>query len=112
MKRQALAATFTLCALGLADGAAAQTSPRILVMPFQNVARDSRIFWLTEAAAVLLADNLNVLGANAITRDERRAAFESLQVPPAAVLTDATVIRIGPLVGASQLVDGTLQLQG
>jgi tetratricopeptide (TPR) repeat protein len=112
MKRQAIAATFTLCALGLADGAAAQTSPRILVMPFENVARDSRIFWLTEAAAVLLADNLNALGANAITREERRAAFESLQVPPAAVLTDATVIRIGQLVGASQVVVGTLQLQG
>jgi tetratricopeptide (TPR) repeat protein len=91
---------------------AAQAPQRILVMPFENVARDSRIFWLTEAAAVLLADNLNVLGANAITREERRAAFESLQVPPAAVLTDATVIRIGQLLGASQVVVGTLQLQG
>src|SRR6187549_4032231 len=79
---------------------------------FENVTRDSRIFWLTEAAAVLLADNLNALGVNAITREERRAAFESLQVPPAAVLTDATVIRIGQLVGASQVVVGTLQLQG
>ncbi len=81
-------------------------------MPFENVARDSRIFWLGEAAAVLLADNLNALGANAITREERRAAFERLQVPPAAVLTDATVIRIGQLVGASQVIVGTLQLQG
>ena len=31
---------------------------------------------------------------------------------PAAVLTDATVIRIGQLVGASQVVVGTLQLKG
>ena len=54
-------------------------------MPFENVTRDSRIFWLSEAAAVLLADNLNALGANAITREERREAFERLQVPPAAV---------------------------
>ena len=68
-------------------------------MPFENITRDSRIFWLTEAAAVLLADNLNQRGASAITREERRAAFERLQVPPAAVLTDATVIRIGQLVG-------------
>ena len=55
---------------------------RILVMPFENVTRDSRIFWLGEASAVLLADDLNALGANAITREERREAFERLQVPP------------------------------
>ena len=41
-------------------------------MPFENVAREGAIFWLTEAAAVLLADDLNALGAGAITRDERR----------------------------------------
>src|ERR1035437_2659087 len=78
------------------NSAAAQTpSPsRILVMPFENVTRDSRIFWLAEASAVILADDLNALGANAITREERRQAFERLQVPPAAALSDATVIRI------------------
>ena len=96
----------------MAASAGAQAPPRILVMPFENVTRDSRIFWLTEAAAVLLADNLSARGANAITREERRAAFERLRVPPAAVLTDATVIRLGQLVGASQVVVGTLQLQG
>jgi len=84
---------------------------RILVMPFENVTRESRIFWLGEASAVLLADDLNALDDTAITREERREAFERLQVPPAAALTDATVIRIGQLVGASQLVVGSLQLE-
>ena len=112
MSRRVLAAVVAACAFGITGTARAQTPQRILVMPFENVTRDSRIFWLTEAASVLLADNLNALGANAITREERRAAFERLQVPPAAVLTDATVIRIGQLVGAAQVVVGTLQLQG
>ena len=44
--------------------------------------------------------------------EERREAFERLQVPPAAALTDATVIRIGQLVGAAEVVVGTLQLEG
>jgi tetratricopeptide (TPR) repeat protein len=103
-----------VAAIALANPARAQTQPdaRILVMPFENVKRDGRIFWLGEAAAVLLADDLNARGANAITREERREAFERLQVPPAASLTDATVIRIGQLVGASQVVVGTLQLEG
>jgi tetratricopeptide (TPR) repeat protein len=81
-------------------------------MPFENVTREGRIFWLGEASAVLLADNLNGLGLDAITREERRHAFERLQVPPVASLTDATVIRIGQLVGAGQIVIGTLQMEG
>jgi tetratricopeptide (TPR) repeat protein len=83
---------------------------QVLVIPFENVTRESRIFWLSEASAVILADDLNALGAQAFAREERRAAFERLQLPPAATLTDATVIRIGELVGASQVVVGTLSL--
>ena len=98
-----------------ASGSAAQTlpvvAPRVLVMPFENVTREGRLFWLTEASAVLLTDDLNALGAGAITRVERQQAFERLQVPPAAVLTDATVIRIGQLVGATQVVVGSLQME-
>ncbi len=81
-------------------------------MPFENVTRDSRIFWLSEASAVVLADDLSALGVDAMAREERREAFDRLQVPPAASLTDATVIRIGQLVGASQVVVGTLRRQG
>ena len=97
--------------LSLAGSAFAQPPARILVTPFDNVTREGRIFWLTEAAAVLLTDDLNALGAAAITRVERQQAFERLQVPPAAALTDATVIRIAQLVGAAQVVLGTLQLE-
>jgi tetratricopeptide (TPR) repeat protein len=91
---------------------AASDAPRILVMPFDNTPRDARTVWLGEASAVLLADGLNALGAAAVTRDERLQAFERLQVPRAATLTDATVIRIGQLIGAAQVVVGSLQLQG
>lgn len=84
---------------------------RILVMPFENLKREGRIFWLAEASAVLLTDDLNALGANAITRQERQQAFERLQVPLVAALTDATVIRIGQLVGAAEVVVGSIQLE-
>ena len=80
-------------------------------MPFENVTREGRLFWLTEASAVLLTDDLNALGAGAITRIERQQAFERLQVPPVAVLTDATMIRIGQIVGAAQVVVGSLQAE-
>ena len=89
----------------------AQPQPdRILVMPFENVRREPRLFWLGEGAAMLLTDDLNALGAAAIPRQEREQALERLQVPSAAALTDATVIRISQLVGAASVVMGTLQL--
>src|SRR5678815_4270677 len=90
----------------------APNAPRVLVMPFENVTRDNRIFWLGEACAVLLADDLNALGGAAITREERREAFDRLQVPPSAGLTEATVIRIGQLVGAAQVIVGSLHMDG
>ena len=110
MNRIALAAAVG-CLL-LAVPARAQSTGRILVMPFENVKRESRIVWLSEASAVLLADDLNALGGDAITREERLEAFERLQVPPAASLTDATVIRIAQIVGAAHVVVGTVQLEG
>jgi tetratricopeptide (TPR) repeat protein len=95
---------------GSARVAHAQPS-RVLVVPFDNVKREGRIFWLGEASAVLLTDDLNAVGVDAITRPERQQAFERLQVPPVAALTDATVIRIGQLVGAARVVVGSLQME-
>lgn len=115
MRWTAIAAVaWTVATSGLHGGAQQPISgdaARILVMPFENTTREGRIFWITEAAALLLTDDLNALGANAITRQERQRAFERLQVPPAATLTDATIIRIGQLVGAGQVVVGSLQLE-
>lgn len=112
MRRMFIAAALSAWAVAAPPRVGAQTAARILVMPFENITRDSRIFWLGEASSVLLADDLNALGASAITREERREAFGRLQVPPATALTDATVIRIGQIVGASQVVVGSLQLDG
>ena len=99
-----------LLVAGAARAAHAQPS-RVLVVPFDNVKREGRIFWLGEASAVLLTDDLNAVGADAITRPERQQAFERLQVPAVAALTDATVIRIGQLVGAARVVVGSLQME-
>ncbi|HZT77057.1 MAG TPA: tetratricopeptide repeat protein [Vicinamibacterales bacterium] len=93
-------------------GAEPPAAARVLVMPFENVTRDPKIFWLGEGAAVLLTDDLLARGVHAIARDERQQAFDRLQVPPAASLTDATIIRVGQLVGAADVIMGSLQLDG
>lgn len=85
-------------------------SERILVMPFENGGKDVRFGWLGEAASVLLADELNARGVAAIRRVERVRAFEQLHLPLTASLSRATVIKVGQLVGASEVVVGSYRL--
>jgi bacteriochlorophyll 4-vinyl reductase len=106
-----------LLAGGLAAGAAAQApapagSGRVLVIPFDNASKQPRLAWMGEGASILLTDRLEALGVDAMGRDERLRAFERLQVPPLASLSRATVIRIGELVGAADVVVGSIGADG
>ena len=107
-----------LALLGVAAHAAAQAdaapvpAERFLVLPFDNPEHVAKIYWVGEASAVLLAENLNALGRRAYMREERLEAFEQLQVPAVATLSHATVIRLGQLVGATHVVIGSLRLSG
>ena len=85
---------------------------RQLVIPFENETREPRLYWLSEGAAVLLTDDLAALGAQVIARDDRLLAFDRLRVPPVAALSHATVIRVGQVVGAAQVVIGSFELRG
>lgn len=116
---QALACAAVLCGFpAAAQTAPGQTTPaqatpvRQLVIPFENATREARGFWLSEASAVILTDDFNALGVPAITRDDRLRAFDRLRVPRVATLSLATVIRLGQLVGAAQVIVGAFELQG
>ena len=104
---------FRLLVLSLVLGsgvAEAQSAERYFVLPFENPAREARVYWVGEASAVLLADALNAFGKRAYTREERLDAFQRLQVPPVASLSHATVIRLGQVVGATHVVIGSFRL--
>lgn len=87
-------------------------APRILVVPFETPARDPRGYWLGEAVALLLADDINARGVGAITREIRDRAYEQLHLPATAVLSRATVIKAGEIVGATQVVVGEVSVDG
>jgi Flp pilus assembly protein TadD/TolB-like protein len=109
-----------MCALAwlsLVPGIARAQSPASaggsrLVIPFENVTRDPRGYWLSEGSAVLMTDALAALGADTISRETRMAVFDRLNVPPVATLSHATVIRVGRVVDAAQVVLGTFALRG
>ncbi|HEY7792191.1 MAG TPA: tetratricopeptide repeat protein [Vicinamibacterales bacterium] len=103
-----------LLVLGLAPGVAAQApaSPgRVLVLPFTDVRHVGRIYWMSEGAAVLLGEDLARLDQPVVAREDRRRAFEQLQIPLNVELTDATAIRVARLVGATRIIRGTLRLE-
>src|SRR5688572_19869721 len=107
-----LAIVFSVTLLAVPLGAGAQTVQRQLVVPFDNVSREAQSYWLSEASAVTLTDDLIALGAPTITREDRVRAFERLRVPVSATLSHATVIRLGQLVGAAAAVVGSVEVKG
>jgi len=96
----------------------AQSAPgsRVLVMPFAAEVQPgapggaAAAHWIGEAAAVLLEEGLAGAGVTVFSREERLAAFDRLQLPSSSVLTRATMIRVGELVGASEVVFGEVRL--
>jgi tetratricopeptide (TPR) repeat protein len=95
-----------------APGASTASPGTQLVIPFENEDREPRLYWLSEGSAVLLTDDLRALGVRAITRDDRLRAFDHLRVPAVATLSHATIIRLGQIVGATQVILGSFELLG
>jgi Flp pilus assembly protein TadD len=100
-----------LCPPAHAQTSAAARSV-VLVVPFNSEGRDARGYWLREASAVILTDDLVSLGISAMSRDGRLRAFDSLRVPATARLSHATVIRVGQVVGAMRVVVGSCAIAG
>ena len=114
----ALAMAFISVCLARVGTAAAQSvpapavRPSVLVVPFNSQGRDPRGYWLREASAVILTDDLISLGVSAMSRDERLRAFGSLRVPAVANLSHATVIRVGQVVGVPRVIIGSCDISG
>jgi tetratricopeptide (TPR) repeat protein len=99
-----------LCSVAHPRPADAQPD-RVLVVPFDNRQHDPAVYWLSEASAVLLADELQARGVAAITREARVRAFEQLHLPLSASLSRATLIKVGELVGAVEVIVGSYALE-
>jgi tetratricopeptide (TPR) repeat protein len=98
--------------VGTASAQTLGTASRVLVMPFETATREPRSYWLGEGSAVILTDSLTALGLPVLRRDERLHSFELLRVPVVSGLSQATIIRVGQVVGASQVIVGTFTLTG
>jgi tetratricopeptide (TPR) repeat protein len=81
-------------------------------MPFDTPQGDPASYWLGEAASVIVTDALSALGLPAMDRADRLRAFELLRVPAIRGLSQATMMRVGRVVGVSQIVVGQIERRG
>jgi TolB-like protein len=110
MPKRAILAFFFILASSLA-ARAASTDP-IVTMPFENLSGRAEYNWVGESFAASLADLFDKPGLVAIRPDERNVAYKQEGLPPTAILTRATMIKIAERAGASLVVMGTYRIAG
>ena len=92
--------------------APAPVAPSVLVIPLRAVGEDPRTLWLGEGVALLISDTLTSLGRLAVTRADRVAAFDMLELPDDRELSRATLLRAAQVMGVRELVTGTVEVTG
>ncbi len=84
----------------------------IVAMPFENLSGRAEYNWVGESFAAALADLFDKPGLVAIRPDERNVAYKQEGLPPTAILTRATMIKIAERAGANLVVMGTYRIAG
>ena len=111
MTKRTLSAFFFSLFLSVIARAAVATDT-IIIMPFENSAGRPEYNWVGESFSASLADLLDKPGLVAIRPEERNVAYKQEGLPPTAILTRATMIKIAERAGANLVVMGTYRVAG
>ncbi len=108
--RRGFAVLFVVCSAAVA--APADTAA---VLPFANSSvkparGTSNLDWIGESIAETLRDAFSLRGAVTLGRDDIQEAYRRLNLRERALLTEASVIKIGETVDAEQVVYGTFEV--
>jgi tetratricopeptide (TPR) repeat protein len=114
-----------LFAGGVAAFADASEEHTYLIMPFENVAEDPSLTWLSTGLALSLGEYLRGAGVHVVDDEIRAIVLEAHGIPAGADLTLASVLQLGrimrsrpnipnpdhTLVGTFNITDGELTLR-
>src|SRR5882724_3906903 len=84
----------------------------VLVIPFFNQSTSQNIDWIGEAIAETIRESLASQGVLVLSRDDRLEAYRRLSIRPNAVLTRASIIKLGEALDASQVIYGHYEIAG
>lgn len=94
-----------LCLAGSAQ------ADNFLVLPFFNLSTDASLNWIGDSIAEAVRESLASEGLVALDREDRNEAYLRLSIRPYALLTKATVLRIGEALDAEQVIYGQFELR-
>lgn len=91
-----------------------QAANTVAVLPLANLteARAPQLNWIGESAAETLREALYAAGLPALPRDDREEVYRRLSIRTGAVVTRATILRIGDTLDAGQIVFGDYKVEG
>ena len=82
-----------------------------VILPFFNVSKNPNLDWIGESLADSLRAAISSEGLMALGRDERIEAYSRLSLRPYALLTKASVVKIGQELDAEQVIFGQYDVQ-
>jgi tetratricopeptide (TPR) repeat protein len=84
----------------------------VLAFPFENVSKRAEYNWIGESFSEMLSELVDARGFTSVRPDERNLAYEREKLPPTAILTRATSIKVGERAGADMIIVGTYRVDG
>src|SRR5258708_20095238 len=91
-------------------GNAAALADTVLVLPFFNESASQNIDWIGEGIAETIRESLASQGVLVLSREDRLEAYRRLSIRPNAVLTHASIIKLGEALDASQVIYGHYEI--
>src|SRR5438105_8300427 len=82
----------------------------VLVLPFFNLSNSANLDWIGESFAETIRESLSAQGVLALSREDRQEAFRRLSIRPYALLTHASVIKLGESLDAGRVIFGQYSL--
>jgi tetratricopeptide (TPR) repeat protein len=82
----------------------------VLVLPFFNESGSQNIDWIGESIAETLHESLATQNVLVLSREDRLEGCRRLSIRPNAVLTHATIIKLGEALDASYIIYGRYEI--
>jgi tetratricopeptide (TPR) repeat protein len=83
----------------------------VLVLPFFNQSKTANLDWIGESIAATLHDALASQSVLALDREDRLEAYRRLAIRPGALLTRASIIKVGDALDAAVVIYGQYDLK-
>lgn len=87
-------------------GRCAARADTVLVLPFFNQSGAQNIDWIGESIAETIRESLASEAVLVLSREDRLEAYRRLSIRPGAVLTHASIMKLGEALDAAQVIYG------